>query len=157
MTETLLGNGTVVTATTATDVIERGALVYRGDRLVAVGAESALRRRHPDATYLDASAACRAQSLALCTDAQWLRACELHANLARLETWTATPMLDRGVVVLEMGVEEVEGGLGDEFLHRALAAVVGPGVAFVQEAEEVLGGVGRGEDVDAGPVGDPLV
>ncbi len=54
MTETLLGNATVATATTAARVIEHGAVVWRGDRLVAVGPESELRREHPDATYLDA-------------------------------------------------------------------------------------------------------
>lgn len=54
MTETLLGNGTVATATAAPRVLPGGAVVWREDRVVAVGPEEELRRDHPDAEYLDA-------------------------------------------------------------------------------------------------------
>ena len=57
MSQTLLGNGTAVTAwggPGTARVYGRGAVVWEDDRIVAVGSETELRRRYPDATYLDA-------------------------------------------------------------------------------------------------------
>lgn len=55
----LMGNGVVVTgfgsrAVPQTAVLAAGAVVWRGDRIVAVGPEAALRRDYPDARLLDA-------------------------------------------------------------------------------------------------------
>ncbi len=50
----ILGNGVVLTAATAPEVISEGAVVWSGERIVAVGRESDLRSRYPDATFLDA-------------------------------------------------------------------------------------------------------
>lgn len=56
---TLLGNGVVLTgpvsdAVLTSEVIANGAVAWAGDRIVAVGAESDLRREFPKARYLDA-------------------------------------------------------------------------------------------------------
>lgn len=55
----LVGNGVVVTGLSFAgvakpEVISNGAVVWNGDRILAVGAESELRRMHPDAAVLDA-------------------------------------------------------------------------------------------------------
>ena len=51
------------------------------------------------ASYLAAMDACREHALALCTEAQWLRACELVPALGAMESWTASPSGEHGFVV----------------------------------------------------------
>jgi len=51
---TLLGNGTLVTSFGTPIVLEGGALVWEGERVVAAGPEAELRRAYPDAAYLNA-------------------------------------------------------------------------------------------------------
>jgi serine/threonine-protein kinase len=49
--------------------------------------------RRPDdggKSYLDAHAVCRATGSALCTEAQWLRACQQEPAVATLASWTAS-------------------------------------------------------------------
>ncbi len=41
-------------------------------------------------TYQQAVELCRGQGRMLCTETQWLRACEEHAAVGRMESWTAT-------------------------------------------------------------------
>jgi hypothetical protein len=41
-------------------------------------------------TYQQAAAACRETGRMLCTEVQWLRACEQHESLGQMESWTAT-------------------------------------------------------------------
>lgn len=55
MPDILIGNGTVVTLGADNQVIEHGAALVRGDRIAAIGLDSELRRRYPDADYIDAS------------------------------------------------------------------------------------------------------
>jgi eukaryotic-like serine/threonine-protein kinase len=50
-------------------------------------------------SYLAAMDACREHALALCTEAQWLRACELVPALGAMESWTASPSGEHGFVV----------------------------------------------------------
>ncbi len=50
----LLGNGTVATATAMPEIITGGAVVWQGERIVAVGPEAELRARYPGAGFLDA-------------------------------------------------------------------------------------------------------
>ncbi len=55
MTETiLLGNGVVATDMVGSEIIAGGAVAWRGERIVAVGAETELRARYPGAAFLDA-------------------------------------------------------------------------------------------------------
>lgn len=50
---TILGNGIVVTGGKDSRVIRDGAVAWRGDRIIAVGAEADLKRDLPDASFLD--------------------------------------------------------------------------------------------------------
>ena len=50
----MLGNGTVIDEVAASEAVTRGAVVWEGERIVAVGSEAELRRRYPDARFLDA-------------------------------------------------------------------------------------------------------
>ena len=50
----LLGNGVVATSLAAPEIIAGGAVVWQGERIVAVGPEAELASRYPDATLLDA-------------------------------------------------------------------------------------------------------
>lgn len=54
MTERLLGNGVVATGETTPRILHDGAVVWRGERIVAVGDEAELRAAFPGAEYLDA-------------------------------------------------------------------------------------------------------
>lgn len=49
----ILGNGTLVTGGTPLEVVPRGAVAWKGERVAAAGEESAVRARFPDARYLD--------------------------------------------------------------------------------------------------------
>ncbi|TFG65245.1 MAG: putative aminohydrolase SsnA [Gemmatimonadales bacterium] len=51
---TILGHGVVVTGGKDSRVIRDGAVAWRGDRIIAVGAEADLRRDLPEARFLDA-------------------------------------------------------------------------------------------------------
>jgi len=53
-TTTILGNGTIITGGAVPRTLDRGAVAWRGDTIVAVGHEAELRKRLPDAGYLDA-------------------------------------------------------------------------------------------------------
>ncbi len=50
----LLGNGTVATRLASPEVIAGGAVVWQGERVVAVGPEAELRSSYPGAVFLDA-------------------------------------------------------------------------------------------------------
>ena len=52
--ETVLGNGHLITDWESPAVIPSGAVAWRDDRIVAVGAEVDVRAAHPEAEYLDA-------------------------------------------------------------------------------------------------------
>jgi serine/threonine-protein kinase len=52
-----------------------------------------------NATYLDAHARCRKRTMALCSEAQWQRACREDSTVALPPTWTATAVSDEGFVV----------------------------------------------------------
>lgn len=54
MKSKILGNGVVVTGGAKPRVIDRGAVVFAGERIVAAGPEEELRRQYPDAEGLDA-------------------------------------------------------------------------------------------------------
>ncbi len=54
-TTTILGNGTLVTGGPGSRVLEGGAVAWRGDRIVSVGHLAEIRKRLPDAGYLDAA------------------------------------------------------------------------------------------------------
>ncbi|MEZ4440945.1 MAG: serine/threonine-protein kinase [Polyangiaceae bacterium] len=45
-------------------------------------------------SWVDAEATCRAASLALCSEAQWRRACELQPDVAAFPSWTLSPAGD---------------------------------------------------------------
>jgi len=51
------------------------------------------------ASLLEAYSGCRARSLSLCTEAQWLQACSAEPRLGGLQTWTLTPSAEQGLVV----------------------------------------------------------
>lgn len=55
MSETVVGNGVVVTGWSEPQVIAEGAVAWRDDRIVAVGTESEVRAAVPSARYLDAA------------------------------------------------------------------------------------------------------
>src|SRR5579864_5136602 len=55
MSDTLIGNGTVVTLGTQNQLIEQGAVLVHGDRIAAIGSDAALRQQHPYAAYVDAN------------------------------------------------------------------------------------------------------
>ncbi len=61
----------------------------------------AIRRRDGQGAvpFLQAFESCRVNQQALCTEAQWTRACEANANVGALETWTATAAGQEGFVV----------------------------------------------------------
>ena len=54
MSDTLIGNGTVVTCGKQNELIEHGAVLVRGDRIAAIGNDVALLQQYPDAHYIDA-------------------------------------------------------------------------------------------------------
>src|SRR6266571_508840 len=56
MSDTLIGNGTVVTLGSDNQLIEQGAVLVQGSRIGAIGSDTALRRQYPDAQYVDANA-----------------------------------------------------------------------------------------------------
>jgi putative selenium metabolism protein SsnA len=53
-TTTILGNGTLITGGPIPRTLDGGAVAWRGDTIAAVGHETELRQRLPDAGYLDA-------------------------------------------------------------------------------------------------------
>src|SRR6266704_2829406 len=55
MSDTLIGNGTVVTLGSSNQLIEQGAVLVQGSRIAAIGSDEALRRQYPDAQYVDAN------------------------------------------------------------------------------------------------------
>ncbi len=65
-------------------------------------------------TVLGAFKACAANGMALCTDAQWARACAADASVGAVETWTATFSADSGLVV--------RGGEGGCSAHKVVSA-----------------------------------
>ncbi len=56
MSDILIGNGTVVMRGSDNRLMERGAVLVRGSRIVAIGADSELRQQYPEAQYVDANA-----------------------------------------------------------------------------------------------------
>ncbi|MGH2493505.1 MAG: putative aminohydrolase SsnA [Ktedonobacteraceae bacterium] len=54
MSDILIGNGTVVTGGEHNQFIEHGAVLVRGDRIVAIGSDMALLQQYPGAHYIDA-------------------------------------------------------------------------------------------------------
>ena len=50
----LVGNGRVITRDAGHPYLEHGAVAIEGDTIVAVGAETELAQRYPDAEYVDA-------------------------------------------------------------------------------------------------------
>src|SRR6266702_2863672 len=55
MSDTLIGNGTVVTLGSSNQLIEQGAVLVQGSRIAAIGSDEALSQQHPDAEYVDAN------------------------------------------------------------------------------------------------------
>src|SRR6266704_1273614 len=55
MSDTLIGNGTVVTLGSENHLIEQGAVLVQGSRIGAIGSDTALRQQYPDALYVDAN------------------------------------------------------------------------------------------------------
>src|SRR6266571_3528598 len=55
MSNTLIGNGTIVTLGTQNQLIEHGAVLVRNDRIAAIDSVTALRQQYPDAEYVDAN------------------------------------------------------------------------------------------------------
>src|SRR6266705_7045484 len=55
MSDTLIGNGTVVTLGSDNQLIEQGAVLVQGSRIGAIGSDTALRQQYPDALYVDAN------------------------------------------------------------------------------------------------------
>src|SRR5947207_15779972 len=55
MSETLIGNGTVVTLGSDNQLIEQGAVLVHGSRIAAIGSDTALRQLYPDREYFDAN------------------------------------------------------------------------------------------------------
>src|SRR5438067_7185378 len=55
MSETLIGNGTVVTLGSSNQLIEQGAVLVQGSRIGAIGSDAPLRQQYPDALYVDAN------------------------------------------------------------------------------------------------------
>lgn len=51
----LVGNGTVLTLGSDNRMLEQGAVLVRGQRIEAIGSDSALRQQYPDAQYVDAN------------------------------------------------------------------------------------------------------
>lgn len=68
-------------------LISEGKLDNRGFTL-----EFRIRRNAGDAgkSYDAAAAACRASGRMLCTELQWLRACEAHPVIGKMQSWTAS-------------------------------------------------------------------
>ena len=54
MVDMLIGNGTVVTLGTQNELIEKGAVLVREGRIVAIDKDAMLRQQYPDAEYTDA-------------------------------------------------------------------------------------------------------
>ncbi len=54
MTDTLIGNGTVITLDETSGLIEQGAVLVRDQRIAALGPEAELRARYPTAQFVDA-------------------------------------------------------------------------------------------------------
>ena len=50
----LIGNGRVITRDSDNPYIEKGAVVCDGEVIVAVGEETELKSKYPDAEYVDA-------------------------------------------------------------------------------------------------------
>ncbi|MEI9938744.1 MAG: hypothetical protein WDO69_16115 [Pseudomonadota bacterium] len=67
-------------------------------------------------TFTDAVAACQAEGLDLCSDAQWTRACALAPAIAGIETWTASFTPDYARLQVRGG------GAGCEAAHGALSS-----------------------------------
>jgi putative selenium metabolism protein SsnA len=55
MQDILIGNGTVVTLGADNRIIERGAVLVRGERITAIDVGAALRQQYPQAEYVDAA------------------------------------------------------------------------------------------------------
>src|SRR6266581_6281528 len=55
MSDTLIGNGTVVTLGSDNQLIEQGAVLVQGSRIGAIGSDAPLRQQYPDALYVDAN------------------------------------------------------------------------------------------------------
>ena len=82
---------------------ERHALSRRTRRSVprggvAAGVLGTPRQRREGLPWLAAAERCRDRGLALCTEAQWSRACEVSPDSASTETWTASADGARGFV-----------------------------------------------------------
>ncbi|MEI9948765.1 MAG: hypothetical protein WDO74_07225 [Pseudomonadota bacterium] len=68
-------------------------------------------------TFSDAVAACQAEGLDLCSDAQWTRACTLAPAIAAIETWTASFTPDYAKLQVRgggTGCEAATGALSSE-------------------------------------------
>ena len=55
MSDILIGNGTVVTPGTENKLIEKGAVLVRGNRIAAIDSDTLLRQQNPDADYVNAN------------------------------------------------------------------------------------------------------
>src|SRR6266571_9085 len=55
MSNTLIGNGTIVTLGSENHLIEQGAVLVQGSRIAAIGSDAALRQQYPNADYVDAN------------------------------------------------------------------------------------------------------
>ena len=55
MSDTLIGNGTVVTLGNDNQLIEQGAVLVRDGRIAAIGLDSALRQQYPEVDYVNAN------------------------------------------------------------------------------------------------------
>src|SRR5579872_2139265 len=54
MSDTLIGNGTVVTLNADNQLIEQGAVLVRDGRIAAIGLDSMLRQQYPEVDYTNA-------------------------------------------------------------------------------------------------------
>src|SRR5437764_1841647 len=55
MSNTLIGNGTLITLGIQNQLIEQGAILVQGNRIAAIGPDIALRQQYPNADYVDAN------------------------------------------------------------------------------------------------------
>src|SRR6266705_3715161 len=55
MSDTLIGNGTVVTLGSDNQLIEQGAVLVQGSRIGAIDTDTVLRQQYPNAEYVDAN------------------------------------------------------------------------------------------------------
>ena len=150
-TVTVLASGTVVTAFSKPEVVNDGAVVWQGERILEVGAAAEMARKHPNARWLDARGGLILPGLvnlhhhfysSLARGLDPGRPLDNFGEILDGLWWRLDRALDRDTIRLSAKLalaDSIRWGATTVFDHHASPSVIGGSLEVIAEAVEHVG------------------